>query len=170
MTTIEGARADVQELAPRKMPIVKTWVDDRGGADKDARRRNCTGAIIDEAHKHGMRVAVHATELSDAKDLLRAGIDIFAHMISDVDDEVVALFKQHPDTVGADGARRHLTASLRALAQSGAPTHRRDCAAGADLKAAGSAAHIETLRSGARDAGAWDRLARGLKRISCRPA
>ena len=55
--------------------------------------------IIDEAHKRGMRVAVHATGVADAKNLLRAGIDVFAHMISDVDEELLALFKQHPNTV-----------------------------------------------------------------------
>ena len=30
VTTPEGARASVQELAARKVPILKTWVDDRG--------------------------------------------------------------------------------------------------------------------------------------------
>src|SRR6266478_3007420 len=34
VTTEEGARASVQELAARKVRIVKTWVDDRGGAVK----------------------------------------------------------------------------------------------------------------------------------------
>jgi len=47
-------------------------------------RRDLDGAIFDEAHKHGLRVAVHATGLREAKDLLRAGVDVFAHMISDV--------------------------------------------------------------------------------------
>ncbi len=60
-------------------------------ADPQSSRPRLYRAIIDEAHKHNMRVAVHATGLEDAKDLLRAGIDVFAHMISDVDDELVAL-------------------------------------------------------------------------------
>jgi len=98
VTTPEGARASVQELAPRKVKLIKTWVDDRGGAVKKL-TPELYGAIIDEAHKHKLRVAVHATGLQDAKDLLRAGIDVFAHMISDVDDELITLFKQHPNTV-----------------------------------------------------------------------
>ena len=98
ITTPEGARAAVQELVPRRVRLVKTWVDDRGGAVKKL-TPELYGAIIDEAHKHGLRVAVHATGLQDAKDLLRAGIDVFAHMISEVDDELVALFKAHPNTV-----------------------------------------------------------------------
>jgi imidazolonepropionase-like amidohydrolase len=96
VTTPEGARADVQELATRKVTLIKTWVDDRGGAVKKLPPELYT-AIFDEAHKNNLRVAVHATDLQVAKDLLRAGIDVFAHMISDVDDELVTLFKQHPN-------------------------------------------------------------------------
>ena len=95
--TEEDARKAVRELSARQVTIVKTWVDDRGGTIQKLTPA-LYGAIIDEAHKLNMRVAVHATGLGDAKDLLRAGVDIFAHMISDVDDELVELFKQHPRT------------------------------------------------------------------------
>lgn len=97
ITTEEGARAAVAELASRKVKIVKTWVDDRGGNNKEKLAPNLYRAIIDEAHKHNLKVAAHATGLADAKDLLRAGLDLFAHMIRDVDDELVALFKEHPN-------------------------------------------------------------------------
>ena len=97
VTTVSGARASVQELVPRKLKLIKTWVDDRGGAVKPL-APELYKAIIDEAHRNNLRVAVHATELQQAKDLLHADIDVFAHMISDVDDELVALFKQHPKT------------------------------------------------------------------------
>lgn len=97
VTTEEGARAMVQELAARKVKIIKTWVDDRGGTIQKL-TPNLYRAIIDDAHKQNLRVAVHATGLADAKELLRAGIDVFAHMMSDVDDELVDLFKQHPKT------------------------------------------------------------------------
>ena len=95
-TTPEGARALVRELAPRHLKVIKTWVDDRGGAVKKL-PPEIYQAIFDEAHKHNLRVAVHATGLADAKELLRSGIDVFAHMISSVDDELVALFEQHPN-------------------------------------------------------------------------
>ena len=97
VTTPEGARASVQELVPRKVRLIKTWVDDRGGTIKKL-TPELYGAIIDEAHKNKLRVAVHATDLRDAKELLRAGIDVFAHMISDTDEELVSLFKQQPNT------------------------------------------------------------------------
>lgn len=98
VTTPEGARATVQELAARRVPIVKTWVDDRGGAVQKLSPAIYT-AIIDEAHQRGMRVAVHATDPAVAMDLLDAGIDIFAHMISRVDDALVGRFRSHPSTV-----------------------------------------------------------------------
>jgi imidazolonepropionase-like amidohydrolase len=97
VTTVEGARADVRELARRKVSIVKTWVDDRGGAITPL-APELYRAIIDEAHANGLRVAVHATGLADAKALLRAGIDIFGHMIEDVDEELIGLFKARPTT------------------------------------------------------------------------
>lgn len=99
VTTEAGARADVTELSSRGVRIVKTWVDDRDGANTQKLAPNLYRAIIDEAHQRGLRVAVHATGLADAKDLLRAGIDIFAHMISDVDDELEALFTERRGTI-----------------------------------------------------------------------
>ena len=64
-------------------------------------RRTCTEPIIDEAHKRELRVTAHIFALEDAKGLLRAGIDAFAHGVrdKDVDDEVMALFKSHPNVV-----------------------------------------------------------------------
>ena len=97
VTTVEGARANVRELARQKVSLIKTWVDTRGGTIP-ALAPDLYRAIIDEAHAHGLRVAVHATGLPEAKSLLRAGIDVFGHMISDVDDELVELFRQHPNT------------------------------------------------------------------------
>jgi imidazolonepropionase-like amidohydrolase len=59
------------------------------------------GAIIDEAHKRGLRVTAHIFELEDAKGLIRARIDAFAHGVRDrdVDDELLAMLKQRPDLV-----------------------------------------------------------------------
>ncbi len=97
VTTEQGARAAVEELARRNVKIIKTWVDDRGGTIQKLTPA-LYRAIIDEAHRRNVRVAVHATDLEDAKDLLRHGVDVLAHMVSDVDDELVTLFKQHPNT------------------------------------------------------------------------
>ena len=50
ITTEAEARKAVQELAVRKVDIVKIWVDDRNGAYKKLTPA-LYGAIIDEAHK-----------------------------------------------------------------------------------------------------------------------
>ena len=57
--------------------------------------------MIDEAHKNNLRVTAHIFTLDDAKGLLRAGIDAFAHSVrdKDVDDEFMTLVKQHPNLV-----------------------------------------------------------------------
>jgi imidazolonepropionase-like amidohydrolase len=91
------ARKYVQELAAHKADMVKIWVDDRNGTVEKL-KPNLYRAIIDEAHTHNLHVMAHTTELADAKDLLRAGLDGFAHMVRDrdVDDEFLALVKARP--------------------------------------------------------------------------
>jgi imidazolonepropionase-like amidohydrolase len=100
INTEAEARKAVQELAARKVDIVKIWVDDRNGKYPKLTPA-LYGAIIDEAHKNKLRVTAHIFTLEDAKGLLRAGLDAFAHGIrdKDVDDEVVQMFKQRPNVV-----------------------------------------------------------------------
>jgi len=95
----EGRKA-VQELAARKIDIVKIWVDDRDGKYPKLTPA-LYGAVIDEAHKAGLRVTAHIFTLEDAKGVLRAGVDAFAHSVRDrdVDDEFMTLVKQHPNLV-----------------------------------------------------------------------
>jgi len=163
VTTEEGARASVGELAAQKVKIIKTWVDDRGGSVKKL-TPNLYRAIIDEAHKYNLRVAVHATGLADAKELLRAGIDIFAHMISDVDDELVSLFKQHPNTAvlsALGGPRRAIYASWLnpphpLVAETVSPEKIKR------LQGRVPERSPDALKRGQE---AWDRLARGISRL-----
>jgi imidazolonepropionase-like amidohydrolase len=98
VTTEAEARSDVRELAAKKANLVKIWVDDRGGTVEKL-HPNLYRAIIDEAHKNNMRVFAHVMKLDDVKDLLRSGIDGFAHMVRDrdIDDEMIALVKARPN-------------------------------------------------------------------------
>jgi imidazolonepropionase-like amidohydrolase len=98
--TEEQARKAVQELAAKKVDIVKVWVDDRDGKYPKMTPALYT-AVIDEAHKAGLRVTAHIFTLEDAKGLLRAGVDAFAHSVRDrdVDDEFMALVKARPNLV-----------------------------------------------------------------------
>ena len=102
VTNEAEARKAVQELAARKVDFVKIWVDDRDGKYKKL-GPDLYGAIIDEAHKHGLRVTAHIFTLEDAKGLLRAGLDAFAHSVRDrdIDEDGLALFKQRANLVVA---------------------------------------------------------------------
>jgi imidazolonepropionase-like amidohydrolase len=98
--TEEEARKAVQQNAAMKVDIVKIWVDDRFGKVQKITPAQYA-AIIDEAHKLKIRVTAHIFEMEDAKGLMRAGLDIFAHGVrdKDVDDETIAMFKQRPHLV-----------------------------------------------------------------------
>lgn len=96
--TEADARKAVQELADKKVDWVKFWVDDRNGTVPKLTPA-LYRAIIDEAHKHGLRAVAHIYYLEDAKDLLRAGLDGFAHGVRDrdIDDEFMQLIKARPN-------------------------------------------------------------------------
>jgi imidazolonepropionase-like amidohydrolase len=98
VSTEAEARKAVQELAAKKVDIVKIWVDDRDGTVPKL-PPPLYRAIIDEAHKNSLRVVAHIFDLEDAKELLRSGIDGFAHGVrdKDIDDEFMTLIKQHPN-------------------------------------------------------------------------
>ncbi|MGE0702337.1 MAG: amidohydrolase family protein [Vicinamibacterales bacterium] len=95
VTTEAEARQYVQELAPHKPDFVKIWVDDRGGTVVKL-APNLYRAIIDEAQKHGLRVMAHVYYLTDARDLVEAGVAGFLHSVRDaeMDDALVARMKE----------------------------------------------------------------------------
>jgi imidazolonepropionase-like amidohydrolase len=97
VTTEGQARDAVRELAAKRVDIVKIWVDDRNKSVTPL-PSSLYRPIIEEAHARGLRVVAHVYYLADAKELLRAGIDGFAHGIRDleVDAEIIALFKARP--------------------------------------------------------------------------
>jgi len=93
-STADEARAMVASDADQKVDIVKIRVDDNlGTAPKMSPELYRT--VIDEAHKHGMRVATHLFYLGDARLLLAAGSDFVAHSIRDsvVDAGVIGALK-----------------------------------------------------------------------------
>jgi imidazolonepropionase-like amidohydrolase len=94
VTTAEAARKEVDRIAAMKPDLIKIRVDDNLGATTKMPLEAAT-AVIDQAHKDGLRVAAHIFYLDDAKALLRAGVDFIAHSIRDqpVDDEVIGLLK-----------------------------------------------------------------------------
>jgi imidazolonepropionase-like amidohydrolase len=96
-TEAEGRRA-VQDMAARKVDLVKIWVDDRNGTVEKLPPA-LYHPIIDEAHTLGQRVIAHVYTLEDAKALLRANLDGFAHGVrdKDIDDEFLQMMRQRPN-------------------------------------------------------------------------
>jgi imidazolonepropionase-like amidohydrolase len=93
--TVDEARQLVDDDAAMKVDIVKIRVDDNLGTTPKM-APEIYRAVIDEAHKKNLRVAVHLFYLDDAKRVLEAGADFVAHSIRDtsVDDEVIGLLKK----------------------------------------------------------------------------
>ncbi len=95
VTTPEEARRNVDELAAEHVDVIKMWVDDHLGRYEKI-PPPIYSAIIDQAHKHRIKVMAHLFKLSDAKGLVDAGLDGMAHSVrdTDIDDELVAKLKK----------------------------------------------------------------------------
>jgi imidazolonepropionase-like amidohydrolase len=119
VTTTAEARKAVQENAAKKVDIIKIWVDDRMGKVTKLSPELYT-AVIDEAHKNGIRVIAHIYTLEDAKGTLRAGLDAFAHGVrdKDLDEEFLGLVKQRRELVlGPNMPDRGVVADIEWLRQ-----------------------------------------------------
>src|SRR5262245_5739625 len=79
VTTPEQVRAAVADYVRVKPAFIKIWVDDREGKKKTL-PPDLYRVIIEESHKHGVPVGVHNVKLSDAKELLRAGVEGWLHV------------------------------------------------------------------------------------------
>ena len=86
--TAAEARAGVDQVAALGVGVVKTRLDDRPDDMPPAVYR----ALIEQAHRRGLRVAAHAVTLDDARGLADAGVDAIVHSVRDrdVDAELIA--------------------------------------------------------------------------------
>jgi imidazolonepropionase-like amidohydrolase len=93
--TAEEAAKQVADVQAMKVDIVKIRVDDNLGSTAKMEPA-VYKAVIDEAHRRGLRVAVHLFYLDDAKAVLDAGADFIAHSVrdTDVDDALAAMLKR----------------------------------------------------------------------------
>src|SRR5262245_52613397 len=91
----DDARRAVMGLAADGVDAIKLWMDDGNG--KGPRPKpDAIAAVIDEAHKRKLKVVAQVFSLSDAKELVQAGVDGFVSSIRDreVDDVLVSAMKQ----------------------------------------------------------------------------
>ena len=97
VSTVEEARAAVQDYVLMQPAFIKIWVDNRGGT-KPTLTPVLYRAIVDEAHKHNVPVGVHNVTLADAKELMRAGVEGWLHVPvragESVDDDLIAIVKR----------------------------------------------------------------------------
>lgn len=93
--TTEDVRRAVSQLADRRVDVVKIWVDDHLGKEPKISMELCR-AIIEEAHRHNLKVAAHIFYLEDSKKLVEAGVDALAHSVRDraVDPELISMMKK----------------------------------------------------------------------------
>jgi imidazolonepropionase-like amidohydrolase len=92
--TPDEARAAVARNAAMKVDLIKIRVDDNLGTSQKM-APEIYRAVIDEAHRRGLRVAAHVFYLADAKALLDAGVDLIAHSVRDreIDAATIAALK-----------------------------------------------------------------------------
>lgn len=98
VSTAEEAIQAVRRIAAtRKVKQIKFWVDNRDNTRGGMKKMppDVYTAIIEEAHKHGMVVHAHATNLQDQKGVVKAGVDVLVHTVAaeKVDDEFLAILK-----------------------------------------------------------------------------
>jgi imidazolonepropionase-like amidohydrolase len=84
ITTPDQARNAVEELAARRVDVIKIWVDDRGGRAPSLPIA-LSRTVIDEAHRRGFKVSAHVFYHKDAVELAAAGVDNFAHLVRDAE-------------------------------------------------------------------------------------
>ncbi len=97
VSTPQEAATAVRKIAAKKVKVVKFWVDNRDNARGSRKKMppEVYTALIEEAHKHGMLVHAHATNLQDQKGVVKAGVDVLVHtlMAEKVDDEFLAILR-----------------------------------------------------------------------------
>jgi len=91
----EAARALVRKQLEKKPDLIKVWfiVTEERGVEATIEMLR---AVVDESHRAGVRVAVHATELAAARASVEAGAEILVHSIDDaeIDDALIAKMKE----------------------------------------------------------------------------
>jgi imidazolonepropionase-like amidohydrolase len=98
MTSVADAHKYVQQELAYKPDFIKIWYIVHGANTDSSARASLplVQAVIDEAHRNGLRVAVHATQQVSARLAVEAGADFLVHNVDDrvVDDSFVQLLKQ----------------------------------------------------------------------------
>lgn len=96
--TEEEARIMVQEQLPYQPDFIKIWYIVNGENKEEVARKHLPiiKAVINEAHKNNLKVAVHATERITAQLSVENGADFLVHSVEDevISNDFVKLLKE----------------------------------------------------------------------------
>jgi len=83
LTQIEGPEDAVQQvqryIREYQVDTIKAILESGGDLHYPRMTLETYKALVDEAHRHGMKVYTHASQLSDVRDALAGGVDLIAH-------------------------------------------------------------------------------------------
>lgn len=85
----------VNDQLPARPDFIKIWYI--ASSEEEAKQNfDLVKATVEESHKNGLKVAIHATQLYTAKLAVKAGGDILVHSVDDpVDKEFITLLKKN---------------------------------------------------------------------------
>lgn len=94
----DAARKAVRDLLPYQPDLIKAFVDGwRYGlsADNTSMDVGTLSALVDEAHKAGLKVVTHTVTVARGREAAQAKVDIIVHSLQDrpIDSETVAMLK-----------------------------------------------------------------------------
>lgn len=91
--TSEQARELIRQQLPHHPDFIKIWYITLPTQTAES-SYNIVKASIEESHSHGLKVAVHATQLNTAKLAIKAGADILVHSVDNpVDEDFIKMLK-----------------------------------------------------------------------------
>lgn len=96
VSTVAEIEPAVAAQAAKKVDFIKFWMDDELG-NYPKMPYEISQAIIQSAHRHGLRVLAHIFYLADAKKLTDQGVNGFVHSVRDapVDQSLIDAMKKH---------------------------------------------------------------------------
>jgi imidazolonepropionase-like amidohydrolase len=83
VSTAKEAQELVAAQKAQGADVIKLWLDDGFGDNPQLMPYEISKAVIDEAHKSGLKVVAHIYYLDHARELMKQGLDAYGHEIRD---------------------------------------------------------------------------------------